>query len=517
METASTTAGRREWVGLAVLVLPVLLISITVTVLYFALPFLSADLKPSGSELLWIVDIYAFWLAGLLLVMGTLGDRIGRRRLLLLGAAVFGITSAAAAYAPSAEMLIVLRALQGAAAATLMPSTLALIRNMFHQSRQRRLAIAIWAAGFSGGSVLGPIVGGWMLERFWWGSVFLINVPIMVLLLVLGPILLPEYRDPRAGRLDVLSTALSLVAVLPIVYGVKDIAEQGLTPTAALAMAVGLAAGASFIWRQRALADPMLDLRLFAERAFGVSLITSTLAIFALMGLFYFIAQYLQLVLGLRPFVAGILTLPAAGMALVGSMLAVVVVRWIRPGFVIGGGMFVAGLGFAVLSQLEGEPGVRTLVIGLGLLGVGLGAVQAVASDLVIAVAPPERAGSASAVLEAGTELGAALGVAVLGSLGLLIYRSTFEVPADLPGEAAQTTRETLGGAVEVAAQLSGPAQGALLQAARTAFTEGMRVAALSGTAVLVATAILATIQLRRVSIEEKSPDQAMRDQRSST
>ncbi|MEU4227066.1 MFS transporter [Nonomuraea sp. NPDC026600] len=508
METEPKIAGRREWIGLSVLVLPVLLISITVTVLYFALPFLSADLQPSGPEQLWIVDIYAFWLAGLLIVMGTLGDRIGRRRLLLVGAAVFGITSAAAAYAPSAEMLIVLRALQGAAAATLMPSTLALIRNMFHQPRQRRLAIAIWAAGFSGGSVLGPIVGGWMLERFWWGSVFLINVPIMILLLVLGPILLPEYRDQQAGRLDMVSAALTLVAVLPVVYGVKDIAEQGLSSTAVLGIAVGLAAGASFIWRQRTLTDPMLDLRLFADRGFGISLITSTLAIFALMGLFYFIAQYLQLVLGLRPFVAGILTLPAAGMALVGSMLAVVVVRWARPGFVIGGGMLLAGAGFAVLSQLEGEPGVQTLVIGLALLGAGLGAVQAVASDLVVTVAPEERAGSASAVLEAGTEFGAALGVAVLGSLGLAIYRWSFAAPAGLPPEAAQTARETLGGAVQVAARLPDQARAALLAAARTAFTGGMRVAAISGAVVLVATAVMAAIQLRQVTIEENA-DQA--------
>ncbi|MGJ6967973.1 MFS transporter [Streptosporangium sp. G11] len=509
MTQGVATAGRREWLGLAVLVLPVLLISITVTVLYFALPFLSADLAPTGSQLLWIVDIYAFLLAGLLIPMGTLGDRIGRRKLLLVGATAFGITSVVATYAPNAELLIAARALQGAAAASLMPPTLALIRNMFHDAQQRRMAVAIWAASFAGGSVLGPIVGGWLLERFWWGSVFMINVPVMVLLLVLGPLLLPEYRDPNPGRFDLSSAVLSLAAVLPTVYGIKQFAADDFSPQALLSVVVGLAFGVVFLRRQRALPDPMLDLRLFSSRGFSMSLITSTLAIFALVGLFYFIAQYLQMVLGLRPFVAGLLTLPAAGTALVGSMLAAVVARWVRPGYIIGAGMMLAAGGFLVMSWIEVDSERWLLIAGLLLLGSGIGAVQAVASDMIVAVAPPERAGSASAVMEASTELGGALGVAILGSIGLAVYSEEFAEasPAGLTGNDALAAHETLGGAIGVAERLSEQAGGALLDVARAAFTSGMQVAAILGAVIMALTAVLATILLRSVRVDTSTVD----------
>ncbi|MFC7739883.1 MFS transporter [Nocardiopsis composta] len=259
-------AGRREWAGLAVLMLPVLLISVTVTVLFFALPSLTAELAPSGAQQLWIVDIYAFLLAGLLIPMGNLGDRIGRRRLLLLGAAAFGATSAAAAYAPTAELLIAARALQGAAAATLMPPTLALIRTMFTRARQLQAAIAVWASVFTLGSVVGPIIGGWLLEQFWWGAVFLINVPVMAVLLVLGPLLLPEYRDPEPGRFDLVSAAWVLLAALPAVYAVKKAAEQDLTAPTLAAALLGVLFAVLFVRRQQRLDAPMLDLALFRSR-----------------------------------------------------------------------------------------------------------------------------------------------------------------------------------------------------------------------------------------------------------
>ncbi|MEU8207092.1 MFS transporter [Streptosporangium sp. NPDC049046] len=508
MTQGVATAGRREWLGLAVLVLPVLLISVTVTVLYFALPFLSADLAPTGSQLLWIVDIYAFLLAGLLIPMGTLGDRIGRRKLLLIGATAFCVTSAVAAYAPSAELLVVARALQGAAAASLMPPTLALIRNMFHDPGQRRMAIAVWAAGFAGGSVLGPIVGGWLLERFWWGSVFLINVPVMVLLLLLGPIVLPEYRDPRPGRFDLISALLSLAALLPTVYGIKQFAADGFELQALTGVIVGLAFGVVFLRRQRLLPDPMLDLRLFSSRPFSMSLITSTLAIFALVGLFYFIAQYLQMVLGLRPFTAGLLTLPAAGAALAGSVLAAVIAKWARPGFIMGGGMALAAGGFVVMSLIDVDSERWFLVSGLLLLGSGIGAVQAVASDMIVAAAPPERAGSASAVMEAATELGGALGIAILGSVGLSVYGERFVASAPaLPPEDAEAARETLGGALGVAARLPEQTGAALLDAARSAFTGGMQVAAVLGAVIMALTAVLATILLRSVRVDTPQVD----------
>ncbi|MER6175048.1 MFS transporter [Streptosporangium sp. NPDC001681] len=502
------TAGRREWLGLAVLVLPVLLVSVTVTVLYFALPFLSADLMPTGSQLLWIVDIYAFLLAGLLITMGALGDRIGRRKLLLIGAAAFGVTSVIAAYAPSAESLIAARALQGAAAASLMPPTLALIRDMFRDPRQRRMAVAVWAAGFAGGSVLGPIVGGRLLEHLWWGSVFLINVPVMVLLLVLGPIVLPEYRDPRPWRFDLLSAALSLAAVLPTVYGIKQFAVDGLGLQALLGVVAGSLFCVAFLHRQRTLPTPMLDLRLFAGRGFTVSLIASTLAVFALVGLFYFVAQYLQMVLGLRPFVAGLLTLPAAGTALAGSMLAAVIAQRVRPGHIMGGGMALVAGGFLVMSGIEVNSERWPLIGGLLLLGTGIGAVQATASDMIVAVAPPERAGSASAIMEAATELGGALGVAILGSIGLAVYgeRLTAAGPA-LPPEYAEAARETLGGAVEVAARIPGEAGAALLDVARSAFTDGMHLAALLGAACMALTALLTVLLLRPVRVDASTAD----------
>jgi MFS transporter, DHA2 family, multidrug resistance protein len=264
-------AGRREWIGLAVLALPCLLYSMDLTVLYLAVPALSADLEPSSAQLLWITDIYGFLLAGLLITMGTLGDRIGRRRLLLIGAAAFGAASVLAAFSTSAEMLIAARALLGVAGATLAPSTLSLIRNMFLDARQRTLAVGVWIASFSVGAAIGPLIGGGLLEFFWWGSVFLVAVPVMALLLALGPVLLPEFRDPAAGRLDLISAMLSLVAVLAAIYGLKKIAQDGLGWTAALALAAGIAFGIAFLRRQRALTYPLIDVRLFRAPAFSVS------------------------------------------------------------------------------------------------------------------------------------------------------------------------------------------------------------------------------------------------------
>ena len=242
-------AGRREWIGLAVIALPCLLYSMDLTVLNLALPSLTADLQPSSSQLLWIVDIYGFLVAGWLIAMGTLGDRIGRRRLLLIGAAAFGLASVLAAFSTSAEMLIATRAVLGIAGATLAPSTLSLIRNMFHDPRQRTFAIGIWATSYSVGGAIGPLLGGVLLEHFWWGSVFLVGVPVMALLLVLGPALLPEFRDPEAGRPDLTSAALSLAAVLAVIYGLKQLAQDGAGWLPALAIVAGLAAGAVFVHR----------------------------------------------------------------------------------------------------------------------------------------------------------------------------------------------------------------------------------------------------------------------------
>jgi DHA2 family multidrug resistance protein-like MFS transporter len=498
---AAPRAGRREWIGLAVIALPCLLYSMDLTVLELAVPKLSADLKPTSSQLLWIMDIYGFLLAGCLITMGTLGDRIGRRRLLLIGAAAFGVASVLAAFSRSAEMLIATRALLGIAGATLAPSTLSLIRNMFLDSDQRTFAIGVWATSFSAGAAIGPLAGGFLLEHFWWGSVFLLAVPVMALLLVLGPLLLPEFRDPQAGRLDLTSAALSLAAVLAVIYGLKQVAQDGLGWLPVLSVAAGVAAGAAFARRQRELADPLIDLGLFRAPAFSASLAAFMLSIFVIAGIFLFLAQYLQLVLGLSPLQAGLWTVPSAGGLIAGSMLAPLIVRRVRPAFVMAGGLALSAVGFGMLIQVNAASGLAILVIGSVVFSLGVAPVGTLASDIIVGSAPPERAGAASGISETSAELGGALGIAVLGSVGTAVYRSevTGAVPADVPPAAAEAARDTLGGAVAAAEELPDPLGAELLDAAREAFTQALQLTAITSAAIVVGVAILAAVVLRDV------------------
>lgn len=292
-------ATRKEWLGLAVLAFPCLLLAMDFTVLHLAVPALTRELAPSSTQLLWIVDIYGFLIAGSLITMGTLGDRIGRRKLLLIGAATFGLASIAAAFASSAAMLIVTRGMLGVAGATLMPSTLALIRNMFHDDHQRRIAIAVWINSFVIGGAIGPLLGGVMLEYFWWGSVFLLNVPVMVLLLILGPLLLPEFREASFGRLDIPSAALSLTGMLSIIYGVKRFAADGAGTVPFLAIGIGLGLATIFVRRQQQLADPLIDMGLFRVPPFSAAVTAQLIATISMGGIYLFVAQYLQLVLEL--------------------------------------------------------------------------------------------------------------------------------------------------------------------------------------------------------------------------
>lgn len=419
--TVAVTAGRQEWLGLAVLVLPTLLLSMDATVLYLALPSLATDLRPTPSELLWITDAYGFLVAGFLVTMGTLGDRIGRRRLLLIGAAVFLATSVGAAYAPSAETLILARALLGIAGATLMPSTLALISNMFADRRQRGMAIGIWAAGLSAGIALGPIAGGVLLEWFWWGSAFLLAVPVMALLLVTGPLLLPEHRDPEAGRLDPASVALSLGAVLPIVYGVKRLAEGEQPLIDVLAIAAGLLLAGLFVRRQRRLAAPLVDVRMFADRGFRGALLVLFGALAIVAGGYFFVTLYLQGELGLSPLRAGLWLVPSALAMVVTSVLTPTLARRIAAGRLIALSLVVSAAGFAVLTQVDNA---LLAAIGLVVVYLGQGPIMALGTELVVNAAPPERSGAASALSETSVELGLALGVAVLGSIGLLVERT---------------------------------------------------------------------------------------------
>ncbi|MFG2094388.1 MFS transporter [Streptomyces sp. NPDC048612] len=499
--TPRPSAGRREWTALAVLLLPCLLVSMDVSVLYFAVPFLTAELEPSSVQQLWILDVYGFVLAGLLITMGALGDRIGRRRLLLSGALLFGLASGVAAYAQSAETLIAARALLGVGGATLMPSTLALIRNLFHDARQRGRAVAIWSSAMMGGIAVGPVLSGALLEHFWWGSVFLINTPAMVLLLVCGPLLLPEFRNPAAGRFDLPGALLSLLAMLPTVYGVKEIARDGLAPRPVLVLTAGLLAAAAFVHRQRTARHPMLDLELFRRRGFSVSVLMNLLAMFAVVGCAVFFTQYLQSVRGMSPMEAALWnllpTLAVGGMAPLAATLA----QRMDRARVIALGFALAAGGFVWLSRLAPDSALWFVLVASSVYAAGLVMVMSLGNELAIGLAPPERAGSASALLESGTELGGALGMAVLGSIGGAVYRAGMAdaLPAALPAPAADAARETLAGAAAVAAELPGRAGEALLTAARSAFTDGFQSAALTAASVMACAAVLAPVLLRGV------------------
>ncbi|RPJ42127.1 MAG: MFS transporter, partial [Chloroflexi bacterium] len=492
--TIAPKAGRREWIGLAVLALACVLYAMDLTVRHLAVPSLSAALKPTSAQLLWIVDIYGFLVAGSLITMGTLGDRIGRRRLLLIGATAFGLVSLLAAFSTSAGMLIASRALMGIAGATLAPSTLSLIFNMFRDPRQRAAAIGVWISSFSAGGAIGPVLGGVLLEYFWWGSVFLLALPVMALLLVLGPRVLPEFRDPQARRLDLTSAGMSLAAILAMIFGLKQIAQNGFDWLPALSILAGLAIGWLFLRRQRRLADPLIDLRLFHSLIFNVSLATNVLAVFVAVGYFLFVAQYLQLVLGLTPLQAGLWSLPSALGFVVSSNLAPRFIHRFPPAFMLGGALTLAAIGLAALTQVGGSNSLAVVVVASVLTSLALSPVFSLTTELIVGSAPPEKAGAASGISETGAELGGALGLAILGSIGTAIYRSQVAsaLPAGIPVGAADAALDTLGGAVVVAGQLPESTGLALLDAARAAFVQGLHIAAAISAVLAIGGAIIA-------------------------
>ena len=495
--TPPPRAGRRAWLGLAALMLPVLLVSIDNTVLSFAIPQLSQALSPTASQLLWIVDIYPLMLAGLLVTMGTLGDRVGRRRLLLIGATGFGAVSVYAAFAGDASHLIAARALLGLFGATLMPSTLALLRNLFLDDNQRRLAIAIWASAFSAGSALGPIVGGWLLEHFWWGSIFLINVPVLVVLLVVAPFLLPESRNPGSVRLDPVSVVLSVVSMLPFVFGIKKLASSGISTLGVASLLLGVALGVVFVRRQVRSRTPLLEVGLFKNRVFSASVLANFMAIFSISGLIFFVSQYLQLVLDLSPMEAGLYLLPGAAATVVMGLAAVVLARVAPIWLLIPTGLLLATAGYLLGTTLTGSSSVGVIVVIFVLVGGGAGLAETLTNDAILASVPPERAGAASGISETAYELGASLGVAILGSVLAAVYRTRLELPAGLDPTVADQAQQTLGGAVSAADGLPAGQADALLEAARAAFAHGVDLTSAIGAVLAFLTAVSIGIALR--------------------
>lgn len=490
-------ATRREWIGLAIIALPCILYAMDLTVLNLAVPSLSADLKPTAAQLLWIVDVYGFLAAGSLLIMGTLGDRIGRRKLLLIGSASFGLLSLVAAFARSTEMLIVARALLGIAGATMAPSTLSLISNMFRDDRERTFAVSVWVASFSLGGAIGPAVGGLILAHFWWGAVFLAPIPFMGLLLLVGPALLPEHKDPNARQLDLLSAALSLAAVLPVIYGVKLAAEGGELPWAASAVTLGLVFGALFVRRQTTLADPLLDLRLFGRPAVTAALAVYALDFFVGFGILVLVAQYLQLVLGLTPLLAGLWSTPAGLGFVVGSLLTSTALKLMRPAYVLGLGLTLGAGGLAVMACAADAHSLALFVLGNVLFSVGMAPGTAIVADLVVSTAPQEQSGAASALSETASEFGGALGIALLGSLATFLYRSALSrtMPRGTPVSTMETVLRGIGNAASLARNLDGTAS--LSSAVRAAYTGAVDITLSTGGGILLLAAVVAVVTFR--------------------
>ncbi|WP_035758383.1 MFS transporter [Granulicoccus phenolivorans] len=493
-ETAARHVGGRKWFALTVLALPALLASLELTITNLALPSIARDLPATSGQLLWTVDIYAFVLAGCLILMGAWGDRVGPRRVLLVGAAGYGCASLLAAYAGSIEVLIAARALMGVAGATLMPSILSLIAGLFVDPKQRATAIAAIVATISGGTALGPLVGGWLLDHFRWGSVFLLAVPVIVVTLVAVPLVVPGRSGARGGRLDVPSALLSIAAILAVVQGIKQMLTLGWSWWAAVAVLAGVLLAGAFVARQRRLAAPLVDLSLFGNRTFALAGASLGLGIFVLWGSNYAIAQYLQLVLGLSPLTAGLWTAPSALGVILGSSVAPHLARHVRPMLIIAIGLLVTGAGYLILTRVGGTGSLPILIGGALIVSAGLGPLMALSNDLMIGAAPPHRSGRAAAVASTISQLGGALGIALLGGVITATYR--FRVAGTVPGDTSPAVvalfEENLSAAGRAAAPVPAPLADDLLGRAREAFTDGFQVAAgLSALLVIAAASLL--------------------------
>ncbi|MBK3603083.1 MFS transporter [Streptomyces sp. MBT54] len=487
--SGTTTAGVRlrkaaddanRWVVLVVLCLSLLVVALDATVLHVAVPSLTEDLRPSGTALLWIVDAYPLVCASLLILFGTLGDRIGRRRVLLIGYALFGLASLLAATADTSGVLIAARALLGVGGAMIMPATLSILRQVFPDRRERALAIGVWTAVAAVGAATGPVVGGFLVEHFWWGSVFLINIPLMAVILPLGRWLLPESRGGDDGPWDVLGALMAAAGVLGVVLGVKRLGGGAglLDPVALGPLAFGLALLILFVRRQKRRRHPLIDVAMFARPAFSTAVGCIVLAMLALVGLQLIAVQYLQLVLGLTPLETGLRLLPLTFAAMAAGATGSYTLRRFGPRRMVGWGFVLTASSVLVLTAMGQHDRPALLTVAFVLLGFGLQTTLFGAYESMLSDAPPERAGGAAAIGETSYQLGAGLGIALLGSVMNAAYAPGLASLGDqgVPARAGAEASHSLGEAYQVAAQLGGPMGDLLRSTARHAFIDGLHI-----------------------------------------
>jgi MFS transporter, DHA2 family, multidrug resistance protein len=479
----------RDWVGLGLLAVPCMLISANSNLLNLALPALAADLQPTSTQLLWISDIYVFLVAGLLLPMGLLADRLGRRRLLFVGATVFGLASLGAALSFNATSLIICRGLIGVGSAMLGPSTLSLIRSMFRIDRQRAVALGIWTASFALGGILAPLIGGLLIEVVSWRAVFIVTPAAMVILLVLGPFVLPEYRSDTVRHIDVLGVSMAILGLLATTYAVKQVSSQAASLLTSMVGVVGVVLLVAFVQRQRRVAHPVLALDLFADRAYTVPLVGNAVAFGVLFGTQLLIGQYLQAVLGMSPLEAGLWTIPSAAAYAIGGLLAPRLGARMGTGRLLAAGLALSALGFGIVAAIGTDTGLLVFVLGSVVYSLGLAPVYQVTTDSSVAAVPAERSGAAGATLETVTNLGGALGIALFGSLAAATYR--------VGTGGSETTTETIGDALAQAERLPSTEADSLVEAARVAFVNGFRLVEVIGAALLLVSAIATPSLLR--------------------
>ncbi len=500
VSTPAPRPGAKQWWGLAVLVTPSTLLFMMLTILFVAAPSMAQDLNPTGTQLLWILDIYGFVMAGFLVAMGVLGDRVGKRLLMVIGAIVFAVISVVASLTTDPSLMIAWRALLGLGAAMMVPSTLGLIFVLFADARQRGVAIGVWAGGISAGVALGPLLSGLLLEVFGWQATFLVAVPIMALVAIGAPLLLPEHRDTTA-RIDLFSALLLVAGLLAIIYAIKRFAAQEPAGPSIGLIAAGVLIGLWFVIRQLRAERPLLDVRLFANRTVSGALAVFLLAAAALGGIYSLFTQYLQQVQGLSPLEAGFAILPAAAVLIVVSTLSPVFARRFRPGNVIAIGLLTQVIGYILFTQLDPGTGLALVIGSFVLTYPGVAPAMALTTDLVVGSVPPEKAGGASGLATTANDLGISLGIAVIGSIGIATYRSqiTELLPGGLPADATTAASRSIDGALTAAAELPGALGGQLVTAAQQAFTSGLNTAAIVSAVIAAIAALIAATRLRHI------------------